>query len=1578
MILITNLCIVVKIVRGSLGAVFLKNSHLGRVMVCYHDTSKSRSGWIRATTRDVLRWFDESPYPSRIEFVCGLLQLCTPSELRFYGSCLEEIARLHYDELREIDLQSNSVSDFNGGNCLSAFFKPSNGSPDGDRPSCVNLLKLSGSKFRQNTLPPSFYTLASNPTLRSQLILRLSLLKSTNVVSANAYFEALMADDTPHLRGIFRLSPFASFPSCPSNMNANASSDESEDESRRPSSLTTLELKAFDEILLIYTLAAFHPAFTFDQRQRLYPRLLTLHMWSDFYRCGPKSFHPPNCQPPLVNPLRHLPTCSSYEPNSSNLDTISNTSEASFSKSNRDFPLCSAACPYYGWPLEDIPPWVNCVQNNVSTDSRSPKSTLRVVGSGKSELFCDWPNCARPAFANSRRRCHSLPCYFSSSKTSVRSKSSSPMCPCPQCLTCDKDSANYPTLCKQGELPPGSQLPRRRGRSGEAAVSTTPVVQENNSSHMVPRCASCGAWTSSYKQSCSGEIAVTTAYQPTTWYIPTGNEDTSTAAAGLSNSSSRTSSNLEISSVSQSQHFSHHVISLESEPVRELETKTTYPLNASDDPTSSYPTCASTSEEISSASARTLTARDSGIIRDLVLSTAKLSLLPRHSRCDRRNGSSTSGAAPRSSIRRSNATNGDLGFHFGVGKHGKDSVDYCRLGPKRHSSGSSPISTPPSEDSGSENVTVTTASVCLEDCQKAFDRDAYGDLSMCLPHPSTSHARNTSTILDVPASNSDVGCSQFRNSGSLRESERLSVSNTGDFTAGNSSSIQEKCFSGSHVSAEIEEVSKVGNLPSSERRTEQRTVHPKVRWTEKASSYSSRDSATRCMIHTDCCTNPGTLGLSNCEGAATNACSTTESQVLSDLAHRGPVSPIPNIAHNLSEKGVSETSSPGAAASVNSQPQNICHLHPNPEVLCGENRQMVTELANGDTSVTVQSHSACIPSPISQSAVQPPLLTPICSPSAVRFDGCLIPSPSNAWLPSSAAYPLFSPAFYPSPCVLPPPSDMFSTGPSRPHLCPMNYQSYTAVCHAYPAVSAPVLPDNKVDTETGDEKTITESHPGEDPEKNGDGIPGKESAEDEDETASVVSHVSRRSVPPTVKTQSACNWNSAPAVVNHPGLVTPFIIYPSGQIDLFRTGTVPFELPNQQQLQVITVAPSTPTHTSSGIQVMPVLTETREFNHASNSKPSDPVLPTHSDDANGALSGTDTLGPSNKNSTQSQKNAQKFEKTDLVSKLRVDLDQSQFPPLVAHSSSSSTNGVVSTTSSAQAALTDTVSTEPGRRAVEVSSAVSRLTAATPCQRFPFRSDLPSFMSTSVPPRPTTSFQPRCRPPPSVFNSSFGARAPLHPQLPSGFFYNQVNQNGVGFSFVSPSSILSYPASANAPVQPPVQLNFQHPPPPYGLLSGNQTSGSSSAGPNETNPVGSTASSISATNITPGPQISVPVTGNNQFASGSSFPVIPTSNAGLNSTFTAATPLAFPASPFIPNLFIQQPPGLHPSNYSFTQLGNQYPNFPMPFWSSFATGPRPVSCYACGQLGHKANQCPSRMPNQQIPENTFNLSCAPAK
>ncbi|XP_077372608.1 zinc finger CCHC domain-containing protein 14 isoform X2 [Festucalex cinctus] len=62
----------------------------------------------------VYLWFSSLTSAQRADFLCGLLDLCVPIELRFLGSCLEDLARKDYHSLRDAEIKANNPADLSG------------------------------------------------------------------------------------------------------------------------------------------------------------------------------------------------------------------------------------------------------------------------------------------------------------------------------------------------------------------------------------------------------------------------------------------------------------------------------------------------------------------------------------------------------------------------------------------------------------------------------------------------------------------------------------------------------------------------------------------------------------------------------------------------------------------------------------------------------------------------------------------------------------------------------------------------------------------------------------------------------------------------------------------------------------------------------------------------------------------------------------------------------------------------------------------------------------------------------------------------------------------------------------------------------------------------------------------------------------------------------------------------------------------------------------------------------------------------------------------------------------------------
>lgn len=88
---------------------------------------------------DVYEWFKHLDATTRIDVMCSIFYSCSPFEIRFFGTCIENLAKKDYHALKDTDLQAVDISSLQDSN--------------------INILKV-------------------GPQLRSRLIISLCLLKS--------------------------------------------------------------------------------------------------------------------------------------------------------------------------------------------------------------------------------------------------------------------------------------------------------------------------------------------------------------------------------------------------------------------------------------------------------------------------------------------------------------------------------------------------------------------------------------------------------------------------------------------------------------------------------------------------------------------------------------------------------------------------------------------------------------------------------------------------------------------------------------------------------------------------------------------------------------------------------------------------------------------------------------------------------------------------------------------------------------------------------------------------------------------------------------------------------------------------------------------------------------------------------------------------------------------------------------------------------------------------------------------------------------------------------------------------------
>ncbi|XP_029109263.1 zinc finger CCHC domain-containing protein 2 isoform X2 [Scleropages formosus] len=172
---------------------------------------------LRLDKEAVFEWFGLHLSPARrIEFMCGLLHMCQPLELRFLGSCLEDLARKDFHVLRDFEIRANSPSD-------------------------LGLLSDVG-----------------DPVVRSKLLVSLSLLGSENRECAGLLFRVLShADLTPS--------------GCEQHLH-----DAAGDEPAGPDAGYGRARGAgarLEQMALLFTMASLHPAFPFHQREAVREKL---------------------------------------------------------------------------------------------------------------------------------------------------------------------------------------------------------------------------------------------------------------------------------------------------------------------------------------------------------------------------------------------------------------------------------------------------------------------------------------------------------------------------------------------------------------------------------------------------------------------------------------------------------------------------------------------------------------------------------------------------------------------------------------------------------------------------------------------------------------------------------------------------------------------------------------------------------------------------------------------------------------------------------------------------------------------------------------------------------------------------------------------------------------------------------------------------------------------------------------------------------------------------------------------------------------------------------------------------------
>lgn len=173
----------------------------------------------------VFEWFGLHLNPAkRIEFMCGLMHMCQPLELRFLGSYLEDLARKDYHVLRDFEFRANNPSDL------------------------------------------GILTDVIDPVVRSKLLVCLSLLGSDSRECAGMLFRILSREDPAlfYKNNDYSLPQFRD-PHHPSSHQP--CQDGNVYRRTEPTCAAETAAGPLEQLALLFTMASLHPAFHFHQRE---------------------------------------------------------------------------------------------------------------------------------------------------------------------------------------------------------------------------------------------------------------------------------------------------------------------------------------------------------------------------------------------------------------------------------------------------------------------------------------------------------------------------------------------------------------------------------------------------------------------------------------------------------------------------------------------------------------------------------------------------------------------------------------------------------------------------------------------------------------------------------------------------------------------------------------------------------------------------------------------------------------------------------------------------------------------------------------------------------------------------------------------------------------------------------------------------------------------------------------------------------------------------------------------------------------------------------------------------------------
>lgn len=197
-------------------------SESNKQIINHSDNRRNRKCFLTMVCKeDVVHWFKGLESYKRIDAMCTLLNMCLPFELRFLGTCLEELGGQYSKEFRGIELRVNNSSELTQELASTQLCDP------------------------------------SDTKVRRKMALYFALIRACNRPCVNELFNILCTWSGNEF-------------------------------------LKQAKGDALQELLLVYTMAANHPVFSFQQKMRcgdIYNEILKQHPESSFIDVPVENMH---------------------------------------------------------------------------------------------------------------------------------------------------------------------------------------------------------------------------------------------------------------------------------------------------------------------------------------------------------------------------------------------------------------------------------------------------------------------------------------------------------------------------------------------------------------------------------------------------------------------------------------------------------------------------------------------------------------------------------------------------------------------------------------------------------------------------------------------------------------------------------------------------------------------------------------------------------------------------------------------------------------------------------------------------------------------------------------------------------------------------------------------------------------------------------------------------------------------------------------------------------------------------------------------------------------------------------------